>query len=57
MVEEEMKEERGCPFLAMQPCKKEECVMWVVTGNGFVLGCSFPAIAKKLDNMEFMLRK
>jgi hypothetical protein len=57
MVEEEMKEGRGCPFRNLMPCIGEQCHMWIVTKNGFVLGCAFPAIAVKLDNVEFMLRK
>jgi hypothetical protein len=57
MVEEEMKENGGCPFRNLEPCVGTECHMWIVTKNGFVLGCAFPAIAVKLDNMEFMLRK
>jgi hypothetical protein len=57
MSEEEVLEDRKyCPFRQAM-CVGEKCMMWVTTRNSFVLGCAFPAMTVKLDDVEFKLRK
>jgi hypothetical protein len=44
-----------CPF-RQGDCKKEECMVYVIVGNAR-LGCAYNLIARKMDSMEFMMKK
>jgi hypothetical protein len=44
-----------CPLLNNE-CKSDECMLYVVTNNGIILGCALTVTAKQLDKLAFYFK-